>query len=35
MKEIEGTRTGSQDRPVKDVVISDCGELEVPEPFAV
>ncbi|XP_002126830.3 peptidyl-prolyl cis-trans isomerase B-like [Ciona intestinalis] len=28
VKAIEATQTGAQDRPVKDVVIADCGKLE-------
>lgn len=35
MKKIEGTETGANNRPVKDVVISDCGEIKVEEPFPV
>lgn len=32
---IEKTKTGANDRPEKDVVIKDCGSIEVEEPFAV
>ena len=35
VNKIEQTKTGSNDRPEKDVVIKDCGSLEVEEPFAV
>ena len=35
VKTVESNPTGAQDRPKKEVVISDCGELEVAEPFAV
>merc|ERR1712150_88545 len=35
VKTIEKNPTGAQDRPKKEVLISDCGELEVTEPFAV
>ncbi|CAH1394119.1 unnamed protein product [Nezara viridula] len=34
VRKIENTKTDSRDRPVADVVISDCGAEEV-EPFAV
>ena len=27
VQQIEGTRTGAQDRPVEPVKIADCGEL--------
>lgn len=32
---IEKSKTGANDRPEKDVVIKDCGSIEVEEPFAV
>jgi hypothetical protein len=35
VRAIENTSTGSQDRPNKDVVITDCGVLAVEEPYAV
>jgi len=35
VKKIEMNPTASGDRPVKEVKISDCGVIEVPEPFAV
>ena len=35
MKTIENTEKGPNDRPLKDVIISDCGEIEVDEPFSV
>jgi len=35
VRKIEGTKTSERDKPAKDVVIVDCGEIEVPEPFAV
>merc|ERR1711963_721812 len=35
VRKIENNPTGAQDRPKKEVLISDCGELEVAEPFAV
>ena len=33
VKKIEGTKTDSRDKPAKDVVISDCGVIEVAEPY--
>ena len=35
VREVENNPTGAQDRPKKEVVIADCGEIEVTEPFAV
>lgn len=35
VRKIEASPTDSRDRPVKDVVIVDCGIQEVEEPFAV
>ena len=35
VKAVEANPTGAQDRPKKEVVITDSGELEVTEPFAV
>ncbi|KAH3836220.1 peptidyl-prolyl cis-trans isomerase B-like [Dreissena polymorpha] len=35
VRKIESTKTGSNDKPQKDVVIADSGSLEVAEPFAV
>merc|ERR1711894_158951 len=35
VKKVEANPTGAQDRPKKEVLISDCGELEVAEPFSV
>uniref|UniRef100_A0A8C4NME2 Peptidyl-prolyl cis-trans isomerase n=1 Tax=Eptatretus burgeri TaxID=7764 RepID=A0A8C4NME2_EPTBU len=32
---IEGCETDSKDTPLKDVVIIDCGKIDVSEPFAV
>jgi len=32
---IENTKTGAQDRPAKDVVIADCGVLDVDPKLAV
>lgn len=34
VEEIENTETGANDRPVKDVVIVDCGKLDI-EPFNI
>ncbi len=33
VKTIENTEKGPNDRPLKDVLISDCGEIKVDEPF--
>merc|ERR1712126_158793 len=35
VRKVEANPTGAQDRPKKEVLISDCGEIEVAEPFAV
>ena len=35
VKMIEKTSTDSRDRPVKDVVIKDAGELEVEKPYNI
>merc|ERR1711872_896157 len=35
VKKVEANPTGAQDRPKKEVLISDCGEIEVAEPFSV
>merc|ERR1712203_1060215 len=35
VKAVEANPTESQDRPKKEVLISDCGEIEVAEPFSV
>lgn len=35
VRKIENNPTASGDRPVKEVVIADCGVIDVPEPFAV
>lgn len=35
VRTIESTKTGGQDRPAKDVVIANCGELLLSEPFVV
>merc|ERR1712035_297259 len=35
VRKMEGTKTGAQDRPVKDCVIVDSGAETVEEPFAV
>uniref|UniRef100_A0A3Q1EUS0 Peptidyl-prolyl cis-trans isomerase n=1 Tax=Acanthochromis polyacanthus TaxID=80966 RepID=A0A3Q1EUS0_9TELE len=32
---IENTKTDSRDKPLKDVIIHDCGKIEVEKPFAV
>ncbi|XP_077451691.1 peptidyl-prolyl cis-trans isomerase B [Stigmatopora argus] len=35
VQKIENTKTDSRDKPLKDVVIDDCGVIKVDEPFAV
>lgn len=35
VKKIESTKTDSRDKPLKDVIIHDCGKIEVEKPFAV
>ncbi|KAJ9586256.1 hypothetical protein L9F63_020118 [Diploptera punctata] len=35
VRKIENSKTDSRDKPVKDVVIVDCGAEEVAEPFSV
>ncbi len=35
VKKVEATKTNGRDMPVKDVVIADCGVLEVEAPFPV
>ncbi|XP_077373732.1 peptidyl-prolyl cis-trans isomerase B [Festucalex cinctus] len=35
VKKIEETKTDGRDRPLKDVVIYDCGLIKVDEPFAI
>lgn len=34
MRKIESIETGSNDKPIVDVTISDSGELQVEEPYA-
>jgi len=35
VRKIENTKTGSGDKPVEDVVIADCGVLDVDHKLAV
>lgn len=35
VRRIENTKTGAQDRPAQDVVITDCGVIPVDEPYSV
>lgn len=35
IKKIEGIKTDNRDKPLKDVVIADCGSETVDEPFSV
>ncbi|KAM4747677.1 peptidyl-prolyl cis-trans isomerase B [Rhinophrynus dorsalis] len=35
VRKIESTKTDGRDKPLKDVVIVDCGTIEVEKPFAI
>ena len=35
VRKIENVAKGSNDRPTTDVVIADCGAIDVETPFAV
>ena len=35
VREIERLRTNNIDRPVDDVVIEDCGSLDLKEPYTI
>ncbi|KAL1782565.1 peptidyl-prolyl cis-trans isomerase B [Sigmodon hispidus] len=35
VRKVENTKTDSRDKPLKDVVIADCGKIEVEKPFAI
>lgn len=35
VRKIEALSTDSRDKPSKDVVIADCGSIDVPEPYSV
>lgn len=35
VRKVESTKTDSRDKPLKDVVIADCGTIEVEKPFAI
>lgn len=35
VRRIENTKTGAQDKPAEDVIIADCGVIDVDEPFHV
>lgn len=35
VRRIENTKTGGQDRPAKDVEITDCGVIDLEEPYTV
>ncbi|KAG8012303.1 Peptidyl-prolyl cis-trans isomerase B [Nibea albiflora] len=35
VSKIESTKTDGRDKPLKDVIIHDCGKIEVEKPFAV
>ena len=35
IRKIESTSTGSQDKPSEDIIIYDCGSIEVTAPYGV
>lgn len=35
VRKVENTKTDSRDKPLKDVIIADCGTIEVEKPFAI
>ncbi|MDG2675948.1 peptidylprolyl isomerase, partial [Vibrio parahaemolyticus] len=35
VRKVENTKTDSRDKPLKDVIIVDCGKIEVEKPFAI
>ncbi|XP_078412518.1 peptidyl-prolyl cis-trans isomerase B [Cetorhinus maximus] len=35
VKKIEASKTDSRDKPLKDVVIAECGKIEVEKPYAI
>lgn len=35
VRKVESTKTDSRDKPLKDVIIADCGTIEVEKPFAI
>uniref|UniRef100_A0A8D0FX77 Peptidyl-prolyl cis-trans isomerase n=1 Tax=Sphenodon punctatus TaxID=8508 RepID=A0A8D0FX77_SPHPU len=35
VRKVENTKTDSRDKPLKDVVIANCGTIEVEKPFAI
>ena len=35
VRKLEASKTGPKDKPEKDILIYDCGLLQVPEPFSV
>ncbi|XP_051012629.1 peptidyl-prolyl cis-trans isomerase B [Acomys russatus] len=35
VRKVESTKTDSRDKPLKDVIIADCGKIEVDKPFAI
>ncbi|CAI9558428.1 unnamed protein product [Staurois parvus] len=35
VRKIESTKTDSRDKPLKDVIIADCGIIEVEKPFGI
>lgn len=35
VRKVESTKTDGRDKPLKDVIIADCGKIEVEKPFAI
>ena len=35
VKKIESTKTNGRDQPTKEVIIADCGTIDVDVPFKV
>ncbi|XP_012500313.1 PREDICTED: peptidyl-prolyl cis-trans isomerase B [Propithecus coquereli] len=35
VRKVESTKTDSRDKPLKDVIVADCGKIEVEKPFAI
>ncbi|KAF6132214.1 peptidylprolyl isomerase B [Phyllostomus discolor] len=35
VRKVESTKTDGRDKPLKDVIVADCGKIEVEKPFAI
>lgn len=35
LNKLEQADTGSRDRPVKDIVVTECGSIDVKEPYNI